>query len=261
MDNFKSFLYLYGKFLQCDLLCSLDEDPDNPKNVDIIIFFRDTLAAIYALDFNDNSNELSLLFSSLDQTIKSYIEKSEYNTVDLKLCEIKNNSKVFEALDSKDFKQIFQEFIVSCEAFKQIKKIKNSKIEKFLTDKEGNKVLVQSLLEFSNAMAHILITSYSIEDKHCNIEKAKNHLYRGILDNYKMLLRFCDKRLNNNNSLTLLIKTIRENEFFHLGQNITSKTIKYDGEKIDMAKAYKELYEIFFGIKKSAFKLDTNYIG
>ncbi|EOH5407921.1 hypothetical protein ACL9WG_001764, partial [Campylobacter jejuni] len=248
---------LYGRFLQCDLLHSLDENPNNPKNINIIILFRDTLSSIYAIDADDSENQLSPLFFSLKQTLKSYIEKNQYNTINLELYKIENNSKIFKEFNDSDFKKIFQEFIVSCEAFKQIKKINNAKIEKFFTDKEGNKVLIQSLLEFANAMAHIMIASYSVEDEHHNIEKAKNHLYRGIIDNYKMLLRFCEKRLHGSDSSVAFIKLVRKNEFLYLGQNITSKIIEYNGEKISIIQAYKELYEIFFSIK-STLKLNTN---
>ncbi|EAH6625252.1 hypothetical protein EI565_05545, partial [Campylobacter jejuni] len=119
MDNFKKFkhfLSLYGRFLQCDLLHSLDENPNNPKNINIIILFRDTLSSIYAIDADDSENQLSPLFFSLKQTLKSYIEKNQYNTINLELYKIENNSKIFKEFNDSDFKKIFQEFIVSCEA-------------------------------------------------------------------------------------------------------------------------------------------------
>ncbi|EHR8428978.1 hypothetical protein KU744_001889, partial [Campylobacter jejuni] len=97
--------------------------------------------SIYAIDADDSENQLSPLFFSLKQTLKSYIEKNQYNTINLELYKIENNSKIFKEFNDSDFKKIFQEFIVSCEAFKQIKKINNAKIEKFFTDKEGNKFL------------------------------------------------------------------------------------------------------------------------
>lgn len=67
------------------------------------------------------------------------------------------------------------------------------------------------------------------------------------------------KRLHGSDSSVAFIKLVRKNEFLYLGQNITSKIIEYNGEKISIIQAYKELYEIFFSIK-STLKLNTNHI-
>ena len=196
MENFKKFLFWYGKFLECDLLHSLNQDPNSPKNIDIIIIFRDVLQTIYAPEVKDKEEVLKKMFESIAKIIKSYIEKNQHNTINLQLDRISSNSNTFEEINKKDFKYFFQEFIVSCESFRQIIRLDDKEVEKFYNDKAGNKVLVQSLLEFNNAISHIIVATHTAKDEYHNIRKAINHLYRGTIDNYKMILRFCDKDFN-----------------------------------------------------------------
>lgn len=247
VENFKKFLFLYGSFLQCDILHSLNQAPDNPKNIDIIILLRDALQTIYAPKVENKKETIEKMFKKLEKTIRHYIEKNQHNTIDLQLVRINSNSNVLEEINKKYFKQFFQEFIVSCVSFRRIIRLNNKEIEKFYNDQEGNKVLVQSLLEFNNAISHIIIATYATEDKYHNINKAINHLYRGTIDNYKMVLRFCDKDFNNRqNKYISLFRQVREQEFLHLGQDINSKNIRYNNKDISIIQAYKELYEVFF---------------
>ena len=127
--------------------------------------------------------------------------------------------------------------------------LSNEVLKQFHINKEGN-ILVQSILEFNNALAHISNTFYSndeVKDKSGNIKKAKNHIYRAILDNYKMLLRFMIPAIRETMTENLWqnYRKIRIDEFLFLGRNITDKTKNNE----TMTKRYKEFFNVCLSIQ------------
>ncbi|EEP9071712.1 hypothetical protein K1V39_001228, partial [Campylobacter coli] len=112
------------------------------------------------------------------------------------------------------------------------------------------KVFVQSLLEFNNALSHLIISissdSEAIQQK--NIHSAINHLYRATLDNYKIIIRFTIGKISNEDIVTSFL-SIRKQEFLLLGQDLKDKNINFYSpnnkkyEEKNIIQAYQELYK------------------
>ncbi|EJE0173305.1 hypothetical protein M3L10_000268, partial [Campylobacter coli] len=109
---------------------------------------------------------------------------------------------------------------------------------------------VQSLLEFNNALSHLIISissdSEAIQQK--NIHSAINHLYRATLDNYKIIIRFTIGKISNEDIVTSFL-SIRKQEFLLLGQDLKDKNINFYSpnnkkyEEKNIIQAYQELYK------------------
>ncbi|EJQ0533155.1 hypothetical protein NZJ19_001178, partial [Campylobacter coli] len=85
----------------------------------------------------------------------------------------------------------------------------------------------QALIEFNNFMSHVC-TAYSLSDKDentdiflKNIERAINHIKRGTLDCYKIIIK--DYFILENSTLPIGLKNqlfnLRINEYKNLGNN------------------------------------------
>lgn len=110
--------------------------------------------------------------------------------------------------------------------------------------------MTQALLEFNNALSHLFICIYEGNDDLKNIEKAKNHLYRGTLDNYKMVFRLAINNIKQSNKeLFWAFGQIRLHELLNIGKSIHEKNIIVEiinKQSINIVQAYKELYNLSF---------------
>ncbi|EAL7478689.1 hypothetical protein DUY70_05250, partial [Campylobacter coli] len=157
------------------------------------------------------------------------------------------------------FKIICKEFYNSSKYFSDafMNYIDKKEFKDFLPQQDdsenGNieeKVFVQSLLEFNNALSHLIISissdSEAIQQK--NIHSAINHLYRATLDNYKIIIRFTIGKISNEDIVTSFL-SIRKQEFLLLGQDLKDKNINFYSpnnkkyEEKNIIQAYQELYK------------------
>lgn len=237
-ENFNTFFFCYGRYLQYDLIHSLEQETELGRNVDILMTFRDFFKLIITTP-NLTEDEFKEGKSNLDNNIATYIGKDQQECLNLQLDKISKSAFDYRLLLEQDFKDLLSDFCGSCDDFKIIDRVKHSSNQEFNKDKKGKSVLTQALLEFNNALSHIFISVYNGNDDLKNMEKAKNHLYRGILDNYKMVIRLCIKQIKQKDSkLFDEFKEIRMQECLDLGKNIQNKKAK----KYKLHIAYKEFY-------------------
>lgn len=191
--------------------------------------------------------------------IKNYIGNKQQECLDIEIDKISHSTFDYNILLTQDFKNLLSDFCVSCSDFRIIDTIEHDEGQEFAKDKDRRSVLVQALLEFNNALSHIFTSVYHGNDDLGNINKAKNHLYRGTLDNYKMFIRLSIKSVKQKNpKLFEEFKDIRMQELLYLGKDVQGKVInnKY------LHKQYKELYNksLPYLDKNLALKLHANYI-
>ncbi|EIZ0998516.1 hypothetical protein MOT47_001592 [Campylobacter coli] len=222
---------------------------NNIKNI-----FLNSLNPLYI-----ESEEYEKRFENLKQQIDKFqleaTNKIHINNellIELELIEkyIVSNSK---------FKIKCQEFYISSKCFSDafMNHIDKKEFKDFLPQQDNSddenieeKVFVQSLLEFNNALSHLIIAilsnSEAIQQK--NIYSAINHLYRASLDNYKIIIRFTINKINNEEIIKSFL-SIREQEFLLLGQDLKDKNIKFynpnnkNNEEKNIIQAYQELYK------------------
>ncbi|MCV3397867.1 hypothetical protein [Campylobacter lari] len=252
--NFRTFFFLYGRYLQYDLIHSLEQEIGIGRNVDLLIHFREFFKMIISSDIQEQ--EAKEGFKNLKTDIENYIGDKKQECLDIQLDKIRHSTFNYDLLLEKDFKDLLSDFCVSCGDFKFIDNIESKNSQEFEKDKHGRSVLVQSLLEFNNALSHIFISVYHGNDKLKNIEKAKNHLYRGTIDNYKMFIRISFELLKKNTELFQKFKNIRIEELLQLGKDIHHKKI----EDYYLHLEYKELYnECVFMFKEDQSNSQTQH--
>lgn len=87
-------------------------------------------------------------------------------------------------LSNRNFSDAFNNQLINKDDFKDYALLKLNDCDE--------KVFVQSLLEFHNALSHLILVTYknhsSVQNK--NYKSVINHLYRATLDNYKIIIRF-----------------------------------------------------------------------
>lgn len=248
-DNFNRFFFAYSRYLQYDLIHSLEQETKIGRNVDLLLEFRDAFKVVIVEKDIDES-KFDELIDRIHQDIDNYIGDRKNECLNLEVDKLKKSSFDYSLFD-RDFKNVLSDFCVSCGDFKIIDRIDHQGSQEFKKDKAGRSVLTQALLEFNNALSHLLVCVYNGNDDLRNIEKAKNHLYRGTLDNYKMVFRFAINNIKKRNkTLFETFKQIRIYEFLNLGKNIHEKNIilkTISAEPINIIGAYKELYNLSFG--------------
>ena len=211
----------YCKFFSIDIETALIEG----RSFDIIDLFRINLGLL--LDEN-------VLVEKAQESLKSLIEviDEEANTF--------NSIKVFDCtqiqwfLVLSSFNKCKDYFIAFIEAYEFV----FSALELNPKDRKIQDLLV----EFNNALSHILSSFYSISQVESNLNKAKTHLYRGILDSYKEVIHKNSEilRANNKKHSQLDDKTfldfyieLRKNEALNIGAN--------NNDRQTMIKQYKLL--------------------
>lgn len=257
-QSFKNIFVEYIKYLEIDLANSLINKTKFARNVvflnNIKNIFLNLLNPLYI-----KSEEYQKRFDNLKQQINKFqlkatnkIQINDELLVKLELIEkyIVSNSK---------FKIICKEFYNSSKYFSDafMNYIDKKEFKDFLPQQDdsenGNieeKVFVQSLLEFNNALSHLIISissdSEAVQQK--NIHSAINHLYRATLDNYKIIIRFTIGKISNEDIVTSFL-SIRKQEFLLLGQDLKDKNINFYSpnnkkyEEKNIIQAYQELYK------------------
>lgn len=257
-QSFKNIFVEYIKYLEIDLANSLINKTKFARNAvflnNIKNIFLNLLNPLYI-----KSEEYQKRFDNLKQQINKFqlkatnkIQINDELLVKLELIEkyIVSNSK---------FKIICKEFYNSSKYFSDafMNYIDKKEFKDFLPQQDdsenGNieeKVFVQSLLEFNNALSHLIISissdSEAIQQK--NIHSAINHLYRATLDNYKIIIRFTIGKISNEDIVTSFL-SIRKQEFLLLGQDLKDKNINFYSpnnkkyEEKNIIQAYQELYK------------------
>ncbi|TLD84451.1 hypothetical protein LS70_002575 [Helicobacter sp. MIT 11-5569] len=244
-DNFNRFFFAYGRYLQYDLIHSLEQETKIGRNVDLLLEFRDIFKAIIVAQ-NIKENEFKEIISSLHKDIDNYIRDAKNECLNIEIDKFEESNFDYSLLD-ENFKNILTDFCISCGDFRIIDRIVHQGSQDFKEDKEGRSVLTQSLLEFNNAMSHLFMCAYNGNDDLKNIEKAKNHLYRGTLDNYKMVFRLAINNIKQKDkTLFDKFKQIRLQEVLNIGKDIRKKNIIINEREVNIVEAYRELYNLSF---------------
>ncbi|NPA11074.1 MAG: hypothetical protein GXO62_02405 [Epsilonproteobacteria bacterium] len=198
---FHHFLIVYGKFFNYDIYHSLIEG----RNFTFIDFFRKILTAVFSNVKEENIlKALNTLNKEIPKSKINIIFTFHYHTI---------NAKGY-ALNELEF--YFVEFFNAYEALTKATKQK-SKI---------NNILV----EFNNALSHILFAFENTNTFKNNINKAKSHLYRGILDCYKEILTINPHIIKKNQAKYI---KLRKKEALNIGTN--------EDKKKEIIKEYKLL--------------------
>ncbi|ECP5912087.1 hypothetical protein FUB23_07480 [Campylobacter jejuni] len=280
----KKLFECYIDYLRVDLSNFFRNDSDRGRNIDVIVSFRDIFGNILFLDriggtllsdIKHDLNELEIFTNkflkkgkNLDKIKKDNIklsciekvfendENGENKIVDL-FGELLNVAGYFRESSEKPYMKDFKNVYCDCSKInKLIKSIINKAKEDILNilkqskDDKSNG-FVQPVLEVHNAFSHLAAFFYqnNPEDPFKNIDKAKSHIYRAILDYYKILIRFSINEVKKKDILTESFYSIREQEFLFLGQNLEKKKITFFNPKIkkkeqqDIMIAYKILFE------------------
>jgi len=188
---FYEFLKVYSKFFICDIYYSLIEG----RNFTIIDFLRKTLTAIFS-----NAKEENILKAL--KKIEKEIPKSK---IDITF------TFHIHTLFSRGYKLDELEFYF-IEFFNAYEKL----VENIKTETKINNILI----EFNNALSHILFALENTNTFKSNINKAKSHLYRAILDCYKEILVENSYLVERNQYQ--YIKT-RKKEALNIGKNEDNK--------------------------------------
>lgn len=278
----KKLFECYIDYLRVDLSNFFRNDSHRGRNIDVIVSFRDIFGNILFFDhigstlLSDTKHDLNKLeiFTNkflkkgrnLDEIkrdninlscIEKIFENSENSIIDL-FGELLNAAGYFRDSSDKLYMKDFKSVYCDCSKFnKLVKSIINKSRENILNifkQSEDDKIngFVQPILEVHNAFSHLAAFLYqnNPEDPFKNIDKAKSHIYRAILDYYKILIRFSINEVKKKDILTKSFYSIREQEFLFLGQNLEKKKITFFNPKIekeeqqDIMIAYKILFEM-----------------
>lgn len=248
----------YINYLDIDLANSLINKTKFARNVKLLNSFKNLFSYTLNLEYVESES-----FKNRLEEIKTSVQNYSSNAkcaIDLK-DKIHIDAALIQQfiLSNSMFRIQHKEFYFSDIAFSEA--FKNSLVSKedfknfFPLDFEGNKkeyVFVQSLLEFNNALSH-LVMAVCKERKAAqqqNTKNAMNHFYRATLDNYKIIIRFSMRKVRNNKHIQKSFLSIRENEFLFLGEDVENKKFKFYNpnkeklqlEEMDILNAYKTLF-------------------
>lgn len=260
-ESLKIFFYNYSKFLEVDLAVSLLDKKNKyfGRNITILLMFQETLVFIIKMksvnqeDLESYKDMVKKLILDLEELTLQYIKETPgeigridseaiKHTIDSNLYYINKLSDNQFMNSVSDYYMSYKDFLSHVAAIKIDEEIKS----KFELNSNEDIVLVQSILEFNNALSHILVALINQDCDHLNnIGKAINHLYRGTLDHYKMLIRlmFMDKRNKAIHPQILVeFKDLRFKEFKLLGTDINSKTISSHNSETNILHCYKEMF-------------------
>ena len=251
----KAFNWLfaqYTRYLEYELANSIYQNAKYPKDTNVLISFRDTFYWLVTSYYEIEKSHLVESNKKIRKSVSKYIGGGNgRKRLNLRFAEVLRGNLCFMDLIDKDFKNLLSDYSNSCDDFRSIDRIKDERIANFEKDKKERSLLLQSLLEFNNAFSHLAVIFCNGEDLDGNMQKAKSHLYRGCLDNYKMLLRFIMPKINSLKVEQSFLE-IREHEFLLLGKNINNKPIDYTcpitnkKSQMTLSKAYKELFNTAF---------------
>lgn len=247
----------YLDYLQVDLSNFFRNDSDRGRNIDVIVSFRDIFANILFSDhingtlLSDTEYDLDKLEIFTNKLLKkgrnlTKIKKDNINSSCIKkileddqivnlIGETLNAAGYFREASIKPYMKDFKNVYCDCSKYgKLVKPIINKAKESILSIFKQSKDdkyngFVQPVLEVYNAFSHLaaFLHQDNPEDPFKNIDKAKSHLYRAILDYYKMLIRFSINEVKKKNLVAKSFYSIREQEFLLLGQNLEKKKINF----------------------------------
>ncbi|ECP5912413.1 hypothetical protein FUB23_09360, partial [Campylobacter jejuni] len=183
---------LYIDYLTIDLSNFFRNDSNRGRNIQVILSFMDILLDIALIDvfgqtlLEDNKKELKLLEDFIGDFLATgrNLKKIKKRNIDA-LC-------VTKILKDEDLFNLFMEAKFAGNYFREVSKKPYMKDFKQYCNSEKPKGFTQSVLELHNALSHlaIFLLQGDQSDLFNNIDKAKNHIYRSILDYYKIMIRF-----------------------------------------------------------------------
>ncbi|TLD80191.1 hypothetical protein LS68_008205 [Helicobacter sp. MIT 05-5293] len=234
-DNLKRFFSIYFQYIEVELFTSMLESSLVGRNTDVIITFQDTFYLLVCKNMEEKDIKKAL--DDLQEVTKKYANNSHFK-LDKRHLNYQESTKIpVGFFDNPKFTSLLKEYQVAYQDFLQYLPhidLSEDVRQRFqIRKKEQSSILVQAVLEFNNALAHIANIIYYGKDDNNNLGKAQNHLYRAILDYYKMLLRFIIPQINIPHRLIECYHQIRINEFLQLGKDIKDK---------DFTTRYKELF-------------------
>lgn len=173
------YFKLYCKFFNVDIETAILEG----RSFDIIDLFRINLALLLdkKVTYKAVNESLSALEEAIDEEKCTYSHLALYNETNIVWSSVrpeyvKSQTYFISFIESYDF------------AF--------DALELDASDRKIQDLLV----EFNNALAHLLSSFFQKEDaiRDSNVKKTNTHLYRGILDSYKEVIHKNHDILRNN---------------------------------------------------------------
>lgn len=256
IEHFKDLFLLYSRYLEVDLANSLINKTRFSRNVQLLQIFKTiffySLRPEYIEDSTSKFERLKLQ-EAIDEYTGEVERKINFNI------ENKIDTEVIRVhiIGDSLLRRIIIDYYCSDNAFSDAFKsslINKDEFKDFLPGelRQGEHVFVQALLEFNNAISHLIVACCS-NDKDMvkrNVKSAENHLYRATLDNYKIIIRFTiDRVKNNKEDILKSFLSIREQEFLLLGKDLKLKDINFYNScerkdcKAKIIEAYKTLYK------------------
>lgn len=249
------YFRIYCKFLSIDLYTST-RPPNNKlngerggRNIILLYKFFEVFYNIYNEEYDTKiiDDNIESLEKAIDEHIRVSIKVDGLQK--LLSCEKINsvnidNNQVMDILNPKN-KYLFDEFYKIVKVFK--KHINQyPEIKAHFSRKDMQPILGQGLIEFHNSMSHL---SFVAREKVCengNVKKAMSHIYRGILDNIKAII----KNLNLDDEQRKLLVNVRAYEFNTLGIPVQKEQDK--NQKEEVLKMYTEvLLDLLSGFPKN----------
>lgn len=253
---FRDLFICYLEYIEVDLANSLINKTKFSKNVRLLDDFRNLFSYALNPSYVEEGN-FALKLQELQISIQTYKKDAENKlaifdkiNLDLELITkfIISNAEFNKQhadfyLSNRNFSNAFKDSLINKDDFKDYTSLK--------LNNEDEQVFVQSLLEFHNALSHLILVTcknhLSTQDK--NYRSVINHLYRATLDNYKIIIRFSLGRVQDNEDILKAFISIRENEFLLLGEDLKNKKLDFYNpvlkilEKTNILEAYKLIYE------------------
>lgn len=151
-----------------------------------------------------NNQNLSLAFKELIDAVEQYEKwRGLLNDEQIRIIYKKNlkDRQTYYANESGVFDKLNDELIQSV---------------KF----DNNKILKQTLIEFHNAISHLVAVYYGRAQDGKNINRAINHFRRGALDSYKAIIKdFYHIRDNRTYNPLSSLKEVRNKEYKGIGKD------------------------------------------
>lgn len=251
----KIFYTTYDIFAQVDTVLSLTKHGKNSELIKRVMIFYFKKLSSKKISIEEKNTTFEPIRKKLEEYIIQYEKKYKRNfSSDLPKVQI-NNKKFIECKTSVEkFSKAIVYFInfrqsLSEEKRKIIAKInlKNRAkyyfdfnddnfiseiVDKFYNKNSSFNIPKQALIEFHNFMSHICTAykSRDIEVQDKNIERAKNHLYRGALDIYKIIIKDYYTTTEKTKIIDNNLFDIRLEEYNNLGNSKQQITIlnKFD---------------------------------
>lgn len=253
---FNDLFICYLDYIEIDLANSLINKTKFAKNVKLLNSFKNLFSYALNPDYVEQGNfasqlqKLQLSIQAYKDDAKNKLEISNKIDFDLNLIakfivsnpNFKKQHKDFY-ISNKNFSDAFKNSLINKDDFKDYTSLK--------LNSEDEQVFVQSLLEFHNALSHLILATCK---KHSNTQEnnyksAINHLYRATLDNYKIIIRFSLGKVQDNEDIQKAFISIRENEFLLLGEDLKNKKFNFYNpvsktfNKTNILEAYKIIFD------------------